>query len=173
MKLIEKKDLQFVDGLVVAKDGTVLNMGQLAYEANEIAEMAEVIDFVNTNKAAILASKTEKLSFTPSHKIEPTLATGTRPATPLLDAKKAEDEALSKEWLAHQESKNLDRHLERYSHLAAWFDTKHVLIEDNEAGVSVFKEDILKLTADQVRQVVADFNDPDIRALIGAINITQ
>lgn len=173
MNLVEKKDLKFVDGMLVTPNGTVMNMGQLAYEANEIAEMAEVIGFVKSNKKAILASKTEKLTFTPSREAVPTLATGKTPATPLLDAKKAEEEELSKEWLAHQDAKNLDKHLERYGSLAAWFATEHILVEDHENGISVFKSNPLELTADDVRDTVADFNDPDIRALIRSINIAK
>lgn len=56
MKLVSKADLTYKSGLLVTKEGEVINNAPLVEQANRIFEMKKLNDFVESNRAEIEAS---------------------------------------------------------------------------------------------------------------------
>jgi hypothetical protein len=172
MRLVEKKDLRFIDDMLVDNGGEVLGMPALAAQANEIFEVMDLMNFLKENRAAIEATEgVEPLVYNMPRKEEPTFAKLEVPATPLRDEETERKAAIATEWLEAQRVKDVNDNLLRYNELARWFSKEYIELEDGQYPPSWFKGNILELTEDDVVQTVKDFHDPDLARLRDMIEI--
>jgi len=170
MKLIDKKDLLFMDGMFVNPDNKVIAMNRLADEVNEIVDLAELIEFAKTNRSKIEAATGKPIVFTPTKSKAPCLTLGKTVAMPLDDELAAQAQARANEWLAKNAVDDIDQHLARYSYLADWFSKDYITTNDHQVS-EMFKTNPLDLTESFVINTVEAFHDADINQLIKGITI--
>lgn len=107
MKIIDKKDIKFVEGWLVDGTGEVLNTYDLVDQANAYFDMVDLNEFVKANEEEINKVGT-KVVFEPKNPYANELPKIADPATPTLDAQaeeamKAWTEAVS---VCHAEEAN-------------------------------------------------------------------
>lgn len=174
MKLIQKASLVFVAGMLVASDDRVVPVTHaLLDNVNDLADMAELVEFVTKNAKAIKASaKNEPVEFTPFSKKAPHFESGVVVATPLADEEKAKAEALAAEFLNVKDADKVDDNLRRYDALAEFMAEDHILVrEGTDAAPYEFKINPLEITENFVLETVAAYADRDNQKLIRAIKI--
>lgn len=170
MKLIDKKDLMFMDGMLVAPDNEVIPMDTLAEEVNEIVEMNEFVKFVLDNRTRIESGLEGKLTFSPAHTTKPVISTSRTVATPLNDAFEADAQARAQEWLDKQAVEDIDLHLRRYVAIAAWLSVDYIKVyADIYNESTLFKSNPLEITESMVIETFDAFNDPDIKKLMKGV----
>ena len=163
MNIINKKDLAMTAGFLVVKaTGQVLDLPHLAYEANEIGELRDLNEFVNTNRAKIEASASKPIEYRPARPAVPAFAQLEKPATPITDAEVEQAKAKALEFLDVRNVEDTNVHLARYTELAKWFDSDYVTDRDTPFAPNKFTVDILKLTAQEVIDTVVAFNEPEM-----------
>jgi hypothetical protein len=172
MKLIDKKDILFMDGMLIDPDNQVIWMPDLQDEINEIADLAELISFVGANDLEIKAAVDGKpIKFTPAKKEAPRIVTGKTVPTPLNDEFNEKAQARAEEWLSAQQFSDVDAHLGRYSSIAKFLAKDYVLVSGQEYSHAAFKIDPLGLTEAFVIATVQAYHDPAVRKLINGVQI--
>lgn len=171
MKLINKTDLKFVAGYLVDDEGTVHNPFDLVEQVNELADMAELIEFVQTNQVRIEESVGETVVFTPAKAKTYKLESGVEVETPLTDAYKADAEARALEFLKVQNVQVVDIHLERYQALAKFMAEDHIITRADGLGGPMFKMDPIPIDAQWVIDTVTVYRSADVQKLIKLIKI--
>lgn len=173
MKLISKKDIEFVEGfLVQSSTGDILSLPRLAYEVNEIAEVRDFNSFLEQNRSTIEASQAKTVEYHPPVKKPARFELLDEPATPLKDEEAARKTALANEFLATQQVKDVNQHLARYGALAAWFASDRVMV-DPAGAPSEFSANIFDLTENDVRAAVVAFNDVENMRLRSMVQFQQ
>lgn len=172
MKLIKKSDLEYTAGyLTDARTGEVVDLSHLAREYNELMDVRELLEFVETHKTEILNAG-QPVVFTPAASPEPAvIKSGRTVSTPAKDEAELKAKAIAEEWLLVQNVADIDRHLARYRNLAKWFDTEVVPHKSTDSLPTRFNGDIRDLTEADVVAIVARFHDPEIVKLREAVQI--
>jgi hypothetical protein len=178
MRLIEKADLSFVDGMLIEKKTSkVVYMPTLQDEYNEVIDLAELIEFVGANSTEITAAADndgKPIVFKPTSIDKPCLKTSTvEPATPLRDEAESLVVARAEEFLNVQQYADINEHLKRYPAIARFLAKDYVLIDDDPDLYcsAVFKGNVLELTEAFVVETIEAYHDPAIRKLIASVVI--
>jgi hypothetical protein len=174
MRLINKKDLTVIDGMLVEKSSLKLVfVANLDDEYNEIIELDELLDFVEINSAKIEANADGKrVEFTLASIQKPRFTTGTsKPATPLVDEAKAHAEAVALEFLELQNYDDVEHNLKRYPALAQFLSSDYVLFDEDYCAKQIFKGNVLEITEVDIVATITAYHDPAIRKLINNVVI--
>lgn len=169
MKILNKSELEQIDGYIVDGTGTALHLPKLAAEFNEVAEVIELMAFVKDNRERIELAG-EAVTYTPHKEEAPVLKVEGSVSTPLRDAEIEKKKALAEEFLTVQAFQDINGHLVRYTELAKWFASENVKISEDGAA-SKFNGDLFGLTEDDVITAVTEFNDAELTKLRRQVNI--
>ena len=154
MKVIAKKNLKFVDGYILDKEGTVVNSPELVTQCNQLLAMEELNLFVKENKEAIENSG-KIITFHPVREASPFHVTD--PDTPEIDAQQARALAVFNELEAVDAVRTINNiMLKRFNTLAHFINDDNVLVT-GDITTEKFVGNPLEIDEAQLVSIVTDF----------------
>lgn len=156
MKVIEKKQLKFVDGYIVDGEGNVLNNPRLVDQYNAYCAVVDLNEFIAANRKDIEASQTNVV-YTPAPSFKPAVVLP-KPKQPTFDKKQKEALALWNELESEDQVNSANQNLAEVNDLLTFIADSMVLLT-GEVTTDKFNGNVLELTQDEVVQAYLKYSE--------------